>query len=108
MISRDGIIYDFTKSHYRHTLNGVTFVFSSQLHLDKFKDRFESNRKTINTSLSKRFNFSINVPTLADIVLYRKIETRGFLIEVKDEKVTCVNNITFDGGMANKKKHADN
>lgn len=98
MISRNGICYDLEISEYTSTQNGLTFVFSSQLHKDKFESRLKQNRETINYSLTKRFNISIDVSTLADVVLYRKIETRGFLIVVKEDKMQCLKHITFAGG----------
>lgn len=98
MISRNGIVYDLTVSPYRYNKDGLTFVFSSQLHLDKYKAKLKENRDIINYSLTKRFNFAVNVSPLADIVLYRKIETRGFLIVTNEGKTLCQTNIIFDGG----------
>lgn len=101
VISRNGICYDFTISEYRHTVDGLTFVFSSRLHLEKFKKKLKQNREIINYSLSKRFNMGINVSQLADIVLYKKIETRGFLI-VTNEGIELwqKDNIKYVGGTA--------
>lgn len=98
MISRNGVCYDLSISSYKHTVNGLTFAFSSKLHLDKFKKKLKENRDIINYSLTKRFNVSVDVSQLADIVLYRKIETRGFLIVTREGKELCQNNITFGGG----------
>lgn len=98
MISRRGICYDLTKSHYRYKIGGLTFVFSSKLHKDNFVDRLESNREKINESLSKRFGLTVDVSMLADIVLYKRIETRGFLIESKEGISTCVSDITCESG----------
>ena len=99
MITRNGVCYDFNISEYRHTENGLTFVFSSQLHLDKFKNKLKENRDIVNYSLTKRFNFSVDVAQLADIVLYRKIETRGFLIVTNEGKeLWQTSNIKFVGG----------
>lgn len=98
MISRNGVCYDLSISSYKHTVNGLTFVFSSKLHLDKFKKKLKENRDIINYSLTKRFNVPVDVSQLADIVLYRKIETRGFLIVTCEGKELCQNNITFGGG----------
>lgn len=98
MKSRYGVCYDLEKSDYKCTHNGLTFVFSSQLHLESFEKKRKVNRETINYSLTKRFKFSIDVSTLADVVLYRKIETRGFLIESQGDKMQCVKHITFAGG----------
>lgn len=98
MISRHGVVYDLTISSYRYTIDGLTFVFSSQLHLDKFKNKVKENRDIINYSLTKRFNIDVDVSQLADVVLYRKIETRGFLIVAGEGKEICQNKITYGGG----------
>lgn len=99
MITKNGVCYDFNVSEYRVTVDNLTFVFSSQLHLDKFKQRLSENRNTINRSLAKRFNLHIDVSTLADIVLYKKIETRGFLIVTNEgTELWQRNSITFVGG----------
>ena len=101
MITRNGVCYDFNISEYRHTVNGLTFVFSSQLHLDKFKSKLRENRDIVNYSLSKRFNIHTDVSQLADVVLYRKIETRGFLIVTHEVKKLWQNNaIKYVGGKA--------
>lgn len=98
MYTKDGICYDLKKSIYKSTQNGVVFVFSSKLYKEKFENRVKEHRKAINESLSKRFRISIDVSTLADVVLYMKIEKRGFLIEAKEDKLQCKNHITFVGG----------
>lgn len=97
MLSRNNICYDLKKSHFRYSRDGITYVFSSRLHLDKFKERIDGNRKTINQSLSNRFNIAVNVDVLADIVLYCKIENRGFLIVARGENVECRSNLLYDG-----------
>lgn len=97
MPSRSGVCYDLENSEYKSTQNGLTFVFSSQLYKDKFESRVKENRDIINYSLTKRFGISIDVSTLADVVLYRKIEKRGFLIVAKEDKMQCVKHITYDG-----------
>lgn len=99
MKSRYGVYYDLEKSEYKCTHNGLTFVFSSQQHLNSFEKKRKQNREMINYSLSKRFKISIDVSTLADVVLYKKIETRGFLIEGQGDKMQCVKHITYAGGM---------
>ena len=98
MISRNGVVYDLNVSSYRCTVGGLTYVFSSKLHLDKFKKKLKENRDIINYSLTKRFNITVDVSQLADVVLYRKIETRGFLIVTGEGNEICQNNITYGGG----------
>lgn len=103
MITRNGICYDLSVSEYRTTVNQLTYVFSSQLHLDKFMERLEDNRKVINKSLTKRFKLPVDVSTLADMVLYKKIETRGFLIVTNEGQELWQNNTTFVGDKATTK-----
>lgn len=99
MKTRNGVFYDLKHSTYRHEENGLTFVFSSKNHLEKFKKKILENREKINYSLSNRFNFNIDVSVLADIVLYNKIETRGFLIVSKGGTELCQRSITYGGGI---------
>ena len=98
MITKNGVCYDLNISPYSVTMNGMKFVFSSKSHLDKFKKKVKENRDIINYSLSKRFNIQVNVEQLADIVLYRKIETRGFLIYSETGVELCQKSIIFTGG----------
>lgn len=98
VITRNGVCYDLTVSAYRYKVRKLTFVFSSKLHCENFKKKLKENRDIINYSLTKRFNIEVDVSTLADIILYRKIETRGFLIVTADGTELCQNNITYGGG----------
>lgn len=101
-LTRKGIAYDFHISPYKTTIiynEGfeVEYTFSSEFYLNKFKNQFEENRKKINESLSKRFGFSITNNVLSDLVLYRRIEIRGFLIKCNGVPAECPNDITLDG-----------
>lgn len=98
MITKNGVYYDLENSSYRCKVNGLTFVFSSKLHLDKFKSKMKENREKINKSLSNRFNILVDVEQLADVVLYRKIETRGFLILSVEGSQLCPRNLIFQNG----------
>lgn len=100
MLTKNGVYYDLEQSTFRYTDNGLTYVFSSKLHLQKFKSKLSESRDIVNYSLSKRFNFPVDVSQLADLVLYRKIETRGFLILTSEGKLLCQNSIKFVGGKA--------
>lgn len=99
MMTRDGVFYNLDVSDYRVDIGDLTFVFSSALHMRKFIDRLNENRDIINYSLNRRFKMKVDVSLIADIVLYSKIETRGFLIECKEGKFTCLNEIVC-GGMS--------
>lgn len=94
MITRNGVCYNLKKSPYRMEDESLTFVFSSALHMEKFEKQRKAHRKKINESLTKRFGLAVDVSVLADVVLYKRIETRGFLIVCKEGNITCVNDIT--------------
>lgn len=100
MFTRNGVCYDLQRSTYRAKVDGLTYVFSSKLHLDKFKKKYRENRDIVNYSLSKRFNVAVDVSQLADIVLYRKIETRGFLIVTNEGNELWQENLRYAGGTA--------
>ena len=83
-LSRNGIAYDLTKTPYVYTkeyVGGITIVysFSSELYLNKFKDKLIEHRNKINESLSKRFGMVVVNNVLNDLVLYSKTEYRGYL-----------------------------
>lgn len=99
MVTRNGVCYDLEKTPYKCTIGNLTYMFSSQTHLDKFKSRIKENRDIINYSLTNRFKMSVDVSELADVVLYRKIETRGFLIVTDKGIKLCQKSITFRGNV---------
>lgn len=103
MMTRNGIVYKLELSPYKATVEGVTFMFSSVNHLEKFLEKLGENRELITYSLSKRFGFSVNLSILNDIVLYAKVETRGFLIEHKGVYYSCKKDIILSGGILTKK-----
>lgn len=100
-LSRNGIAYDLTKTPYTHTIryeNGeVIYSFSSELYLNKFKDKLEEHRTKINESLSKRFGMVVVNNILNDIVFYSKTEYRGFYILINGEEYKCLSTIKLTG-----------
>jgi len=98
-MTRNGIEYNLAITPYRFTSNyGFTFCFSSQNHLSKFIEMKREHRTKINVSLTNRFGFGIRLNEIADIVLYKKIENRGFLIQLAGgNEITCLDNITLSG-----------
>ena len=75
----------------------VTFNFSSEFYKNKFENQIEQHRTKINESLSKRFGLVVINPILADIVLYSKVESRGFYLLIDDEEYKCLNSIKLTG-----------
>jgi hypothetical protein len=99
MITKNGICYDLSRSPYVCSVANWTYYFSSPSHMNKFKSNISSNREWLNDSMKRRFKFDMDVELLADFSLYRKIETRGFLIINESTGVAyeCAENIEFRG-----------
>jgi hypothetical protein len=105
MKTRNGIYYDMTKSPYRIKPpdTNLTFVFSSDLHLTKFEEQYKANRNEFNMKYSVRFRLDIDMKVLPDILLYKKIETRGFLIVDEGGQMICQENLKLTGGKVTRK-----
>ena len=82
MKTRNGIFYDLSKSNYKYCVpdTGLTFVFSSDLHWTKFEEQFKQNREEFNIKYQARFRINLRFTSLPDILLYKRIEKRGFLM----------------------------
>lgn len=99
MKSRNGIYYDLTKSVYKFKVpdTNITFVFSSDLHMIKFEDQFMVNRYDHNLKLRSRTRINVFMTSLPDVLLYKKIETRGFLIINEGGQRICQENLLLTG-----------
>jgi YHS domain-containing protein len=99
MVTRNGVYYDLSHSKYKYKVpdTGVTFMFSSDLHLVKFQDQQEDNRKEVNIRFTSRFKLNVDLKILPDLILYRKIETRGFLIINERGQKICPENLILSG-----------
>lgn len=95
MKSRNGIYYNLYESEYHLKINGVTYWFSSELYKRKFIERYIEERDILNYAQSKRFKINLNLNILADIRTYSSIEKRGFLIEIKGVRYTCLEHINL-------------
>lgn len=102
-LTRYGVAYDLKASPFKQLMKyefqEVEFVFSSELYRGKFVEQLEANRTKLSESLSNRFGYEIKNNALYDLILYTKIEKRGFLIKVNEVPVECQEYITLDGQM---------
>lgn len=100
-LTRSNVAYDLNISPHKLEMEykdeTIIYVFSSNLYKEKFLQQLDSNRLSINQSLSKRFGFEIVNDKLADLKLYTVIEKRGFLMYRGQDKVECLNTIILDG-----------
>ena len=99
VLTKNGICYDLKNSPYFCSVGFYKFFFSSPAHLVKFRKGLEANREWLNDSMTRRFKFNMDMELLADFSLYRKIETRGFLIINESTGVAyeCAENIEYRG-----------
>lgn len=99
MRTRNGVYYDLTVSCYKYKPRdtGLTFVFSSDLHLTKFEERIQEHRNDFNLKIKARYRLEVDFKNFADIVLYKKIEKRGFLIVNEGGQKICQENLILDG-----------
>ena len=85
-LTKYGVCYDLTQTPYRYEWRGITYCFSSRLHMKHFVRDVTTREEWLDDSLSRRFKCTCHLPILADIQLYANVETRGFHI-VTDEGV---------------------
>ena len=94
-MTRNGIEYDLKKSPFIIEIDGVIFHFSSKWHKLKFTQDYKINRDKIRDALFNKFSIYVTADNLADVVLYSKIETRGFLLEIAGEEI-CRSTLKLD------------
>jgi hypothetical protein len=96
---RAKIYYNINESDYTLTTETMVFYFSSKLYLDKFIEKYEHNRKTIQYMLSSRFNIEFTANEYFDVILYTQIEKRGFRIVklVGGEVFKCLKDMILNG-----------
>lgn len=97
MLTRYGVCYNLENSPYIFKTLSTTFHFSSQFYFEKFVEEYRQHRKKIADSLSLRFNFGVTFDSVADIVLYSRIEKRGFYIIYKGVEFKCRENLRLHG-----------
>ena len=99
-MTRNGICYDLSQSPYVYSLSypqEVEYRFSSELNMNKFIERLEINRASINESLSKRFKVEVRYNILCDFMLYTKVEKRGFYMVVEGREALWQNEVKLEG-----------
>jgi hypothetical protein len=80
-----GIYHNLRESKYTISNGEVVFYFSSKLYRNKFLSDYEINRKLF---IKKIDEVPLNMDTLADVLLYEKIEKRGFFVRLDRAMIT--------------------
>lgn len=83
-LTNQGVCYDLTETPYTVEHNGIVWHFSSVAHRNKFRREMRKRELWLNDSLSKRFGCTMMLDLVADIQLYKQVETRGFYIVTND------------------------
>lgn len=83
-LTNQGVCYDLTDTPYVVEHNGIIWHFSSAPHRNKFRREVRKRELWLNDSLSKRFGCTILLDLVADIQLYKQVETRGFYVVTND------------------------
>ena len=99
MKTRNGIYYNLERSEYRIYIpdTKTTFIFSSNLYMTKFEEQFNINREEQKIKFRSRYKLNIETNLLFDIILYNKIEKRGFLIINERGQELCQENLILNG-----------
>ena len=99
MVTRNGVYYDLALSPYKFKTpdTKLTYVFSSDLHMLKFEDNYLKYRDEQNIKFKARFRVNTSLSVLHDIVLYKRIESRGFLIINEGGNKICQENLILIG-----------
>lgn len=105
MKTRNGIFYNLEHSDYRVYVpdTKTTFIFSSKLYLTKFEEQFNINREEQKIKFRSRYKLNIETNLLFDLMLYIKIEKRGFLIINEGGQELCQENLILNGEQATRK-----
>lgn len=91
-------VYNMDETPYILENDGVTYYFSTFLHLTKYKRLYNENRKLVSERLSARYRVYIQCNLLADINLYIKVETRGFkIVDRNGVEYICPSQVLLNG-----------
>lgn len=79
-LTKNGICHDLKSSPYTFTCGDTNtkYFFSSQLHLNKFVENYANNRIDTCAVLTSKLKFTFKGNEISDLILYSKIENRGF------------------------------
>lgn len=98
-ITKRGIYLNLKISPYKFIGEQFIFYFSSKYHLDIFKRKRLDNFNNVNERLSKRFKTILQCPTLADLILYEKVETRGYFVTDSEKNEISIDELMLLGLM---------
>ena len=93
MKTKNGIELILKESKYKYHYEGMTFYFSSEFYLNKFKTLVKNYIDTETFKLYNKYKILCDFKVYLALSFYRKIEKRGFYVigydglEIKDNTV---------------------
>lgn len=96
MKSRNGIYYSLDESDYILQFNNIKYVFSSPTVMNKFYMRRKKHQEEFNAYMSAKYGMRFELEELADIILYSKMEKRGFKIIINGREYRCQSEVLIE------------
>ena len=96
-MTRNGVEYQLEKSPFIYEVNNLMFYFTSINHLNKFISNLENFICNMRYKFSERYGYYAYLDLLFLLILYSKIETRGFYIKYEGREFTCKSQVTLGG-----------
>lgn len=81
------IYNDLNESNYTFKYDDLVFYFSSQFYQEKFTREYAQFLKDETMKLKIKFKCNIYCDEMILLLLYKKIEKRGFKVTFKDEEL---------------------
>lgn len=82
------IYNDINESTYNFSYDNMTFYFSSKFYKEKFENEYISYLKEETDKLRIKFKCNIVADEMILLLLYKKIEKRGFRVEYKKTRLS--------------------
>lgn len=96
------VIYrNLTESPYRLIMEGITFHFSSVLHMVKFTEELPEFAYALENRLFNRYGIKVHFPIYTALIFYQQVETRGFLVYNRDGRRIRCPMLVLDGNPEN-------
>lgn len=95
MLTTGEIYLNIEESDYKYTIEGISFYFSSKVYLEKFKNKVKEFISLETAKIYVRYKINLNLDLYFMIVLYTRIEKRGFRVYDEINKKKLTKNVTF-------------
>ena len=106
-MTKSGVEANLKISPYavQNNYNGkeVIYYFSTANNMDRFQTEADTFFTSVCTSLTNRFRIRFHLPKMfTDVVLYSRIEKRGFHVIFEGVEIKCVNDLKLIGAQLEK------